>query len=218
MANVFTIIMVIILVVLGILFLSRGYYPFKKRDDYVSNDDKKCPNLLIQKGNQIELFNSNKPKVEGVNPLKFNSLEEYIDFVELQRRNGLRCPVLFLKQMYTTQGDAAYSVRPSPTNLQGGLPPDTIVKKQQTPSAEQLLTDANHDDPPYNANSFPGFDPYNQDIGRNTPLDKMFRDDKNPLSPNPMDTNWGGHEYTQNLVDQELKTKITQDTRYQTRV
>lgn len=212
----FTIIMVIILAVLGILFLSRGYYPFEKRE---GGGDSKCPNLLIQKGNKIELFNSNKPKVEGVNPLLFNNLAEYSEFVELQRRNGQRCPVLFLQQTYTTQGEAAYTVRPSPTNLQPGLPPDIVNKTQQHPTGgrEQLLTDSGQDDPPYNANSFPAFDAHNQDIGRNTPLDKMFRDDKNALSPNPMDTNWGGHDYTQQLVDAELKTKVTQDTRFQNR-
>lgn len=211
MSEVFTKLITLILVLLGILFLSRGYYPFK--EGFSTSDVTKCPNLLVRKGNVIELLNSNKGKVPGVNPLKFNSLEEYIEFVNWQRQNGIRCPVLYLQQMYTTQGDAAYSIRPSPTDPQGGLPPDVVYKKQQTQESLQLLTDSNRDDPPFNQNSYPGFDPQNQDIGRNTPLDKMFHEDPNKLSPNPMDTNWGGAKYSETVASEELKSKALVDTR-----
>jgi len=63
------------------------------------------------------------------------------------------------------------------------------------------LFDAGRDDTPYNENSFPGFDGHDQYIGLNTPLDQMYNDTKSKTSPNPMDTNWGGQSYTQNLVD-----------------
>ena len=45
------------------------------------------------------------------------------------------------------------------------------------------------------------FPEQNQEIGLNTPLDKMFHENPSGVSPNPMDTNWGGHKYTQNLVN-----------------
>ena len=51
-----------------------------------------------------------------------------------------------------------------------------------------------------NKNSYPAFDPHGQDIGMDTPLDQMFRDNNNEYSPNPMDTNWGGSNYTAALV------------------
>ena len=39
-------------------------------------------------------------------------------------------------------------------------------------------------------------------VGTNTPLDQMNEKSQNMLySPNPMDDNWGGADYTQSLVD-----------------
>ena len=32
-------------------------------------------------------------------------------------------------------------------------------------------------------------------------LNKMFHENYNGVSPNPMDTNWGGDNFTQNLVE-----------------
>ena len=48
---------------------------------------------------------------------------------------------------------------------------------------------------------YPGFDPQNQYIGLDTPLDKMYNQDFDGVSPNPMDPNWAGSELTQTLVD-----------------
>jgi hypothetical protein len=45
---------------------------------------------------------------------------------------------------------------------------------------------------------YPGFDPKNQDIA---PLDNMFNQANGAVSGNPMDDNWGGVEYTENLVN-----------------
>lgn len=157
----------------------------------------RCPNLLIQKGQQFYLYNSKIAKVPGVNPVKFNNLEDYVEFTEWQRSQGIRCPVLFLQETYDAQGNPVYSARPSPTDLQGGLPNQTLGTQPIT-----KLFDAGRDDSPYNKNSFPGFDGQDQYVGLNTPLDQMYNDTSSKVSPNPMDANWGGETYTQNLVDQ----------------
>ena len=52
---------------------------------------------------------------------------------------------------------------------------------------------------PFNENSFPAYDPDNQYIGLDTPLDKMFDDSKGKRSPNAMDTSWGGVEYSRSF-------------------
>ena len=66
-----------------------------------------------------------------------------------------------------------------------------------------LLTDAGRDDPPYNQNTYPSFDPENQDIGKFTPLDKMFHEQEGlPKSDFATDSNWGGKKYTKYSVDQ----------------
>jgi len=64
------------------------------------------------------------------------------------------------------------------------------------------LYDASRDDPPYNENSYPGYDPMNMYEGEYTPLDKMFHmEESKAVSSNPMDVNWGGVEYSQKVVD-----------------
>lgn len=156
----------------------------------------KCPNLLIQKGDHFYLYNSEIAKVPGVNPVTFNNLEDYVEFTEWQRSQGIRCPILFLQESYDAQGNPVYSARPSPTDLQGGLPNQAIGTQPIT-----KLFDAGKDDPPYNTNSFPGFDQENQYIGLNTPLDQLYHDNNSKVSPNPMDPNWGGETYTRSLVE-----------------
>lgn len=164
----------------------------------ITNLQNRCPNILIQKGSEFYLYNSRLAKVPGVNPLKFNNLEEYTEFIQWQRSQGIRCPILYLQESYDSQGNAVYKARPSPTNLQGGLP-DLMVGDEHPP--QTMLFDAGRDDPPYNMNNYPGFDPLNQYIGLDTPLDRMFSESGTKVSPNPMDDSWGGQAYTQALVD-----------------
>ena len=156
----------------------------------------RCPTMLIQRGSEYYLYNTKIAEVPGVNPLKFSNLEEYVEFTQWQRSQGILCPILYVQEVYDTQGKRVYKARPSPTDLQGGLPDYTLNQDGQS----QLL-DASHDDPPYNKNNYPGFDPQDQYIGLDTPLDKMYNESPKGISPNPMDDNWGGAAYTQSLVD-----------------
>ena len=119
--------------------------------------------------------------------------------MEWQRSQGIRCPVLYLQESYDAQGNPELKARPSPLNMQGGLQNQNI--NAGPIQDESLLLDAGRNDPPYNENSYPAFDQMNQDIGLYTPLDKMFHETNGQVSPNPMDTTWGGREYTQELVD-----------------
>jgi hypothetical protein len=167
----------------------------------------RCPNILIQKGSQFYLFNSNLAKVPGVNPVIFKNLEDYKEFTEWQRSQGINCPVLFVQQVYDTQGNIVYQFKPSPTDLQGGRPltipygmerGDNNTAQPQVES--RLLINSGHDQPPYNWGGYPAFDQQNQDIGVYTPLDKMEQENKGGISPNAMDPNWGGQSFTERLV------------------
>jgi hypothetical protein len=180
---------IIVVFLLGLYFIiSRGL----KEGFEGGTIPKRCPNVLIQKGAAFYLYNSKLANVPGVNPIRFNNLEEYTEFIDWQRSQGIRCPVLYLRESYDAQGNTVYKAHPSPTDLMGGYSED--------PAGQTKLYDAGRDDSPYNWNSFPSFDPENQYIGMETPLDKMFNDGA-AVSPNPMDTNWGGQGYTQSLVD-----------------
>jgi hypothetical protein len=78
---------------------------------------------------------------------------------------------------------------------------NVIIKKMTGPNPT-LLIDATRNDMPYNTNSVPAFDQTDFYQGSTTPLDQMDQEQENMLySPNAMDTNWGGAEYTEKLVD-----------------
>ena len=189
-----------------VLFLSGLYFyiyyashPKLLEGLTTNNGELRCPNLLIQKGTKYYLYNSNIAQVPGVNPIEFNNLEEYTEFLEWQRGAGIRCPVLYVQNSYDAQGERVYKVRPSVTELEGGLPPTTSVP---LPLKFTPLVDATRNDAPYNQGSYPAFDQSSYYVGSITPLDQIKNSNYNMLySDNPMDPNWGGPEYTQALTD-----------------
>ena len=212
-----------LLTFLSILVFLIGLYFYAKCSDPKyeegltnnSNAQPRCPNLLIQKGAQFFLYNSAVAKVPGVNPVAFENLEDYTEFLDWQRSQGIRCPVLYLQETYDAQGNPVYKVRPSVSEPQGGLPPSIASSSGNTimesslgnPDAlaypnPTLLVDATRNDPPYNKNSLPSYDESSYYVGTTTPLDMMnIVQQKETVSPNAMDPNWGGAEYTKSLVD-----------------
>jgi hypothetical protein len=198
-----TLLFTLLVFVLG-LYFAINYSA--AQEGFVSSQPQRCPNILIQKGTDIFLYNSQVAKVPGVNPIKFNNLEDYVEFVKWQRSQGIACPVLYLQQTNDAQGQNIYKIRPSPVDLQGGLPPmvDTTTSgagANRLPSVTKLM-DSNRNDPPYNTNSYPGFDASGFNMGDVTPLDMLnFIQQDSGTSPNPMDPNWGGPKFTQHLID-----------------
>ena len=192
-----------IMFLIFILFL-MGLYFVSKNNVYENFDTSNCPDTLIQKDSKFYLYNSKEPKVTGVNPIEFESLEEYIEYTKWQRSKGIRCPILYLQNTFDAQGNEVYQARPDPEDPEGGLPSQISYesKKLDNNRVTDLLIDASRDDPPYNQNSYPGFDPQNQTIGENTPLDKLFYIQVKPnhKSVNAMDPNWGGVKYSQQMV------------------
>jgi len=209
-----------LLTYLFILIFLIGLYFYAKNGDsegFVNNSSLKqrCPNLLIQKGSRFYLYNSKVAKVPGVNPIEFDNLEDYTEFLDWQRSQNIRCPVLYLQETYDAQGNPVYKVRPSVSEPQAGLPPSIassngdIIMESSLGNSDalaypdpSLLVDATRNDPPYNYDSYPAYDQTDYYIGRTTPLDMMDVNQENAnISPNPMDPNWGGSAYTENLVN-----------------
>lgn len=187
----------LIVFLLGLYFVIK----YKNIEGFDIKAPTRCPTVLLQKGSTFYLYNSNTAKIPGVNPLQFNSLEEYVEFTEWQRSQGIFCPILYLQEVYDMQGNPVYKARPSPTNLQGGLP--DLMPADNVPTPSKLI-DANIDNRPgFNKNNYPGFDPQNLYIGLDTPLDKIFHNNSGPggVSPNAMDSNWD-NTYTHTLLDQ----------------
>lgn len=197
-------------------------------NDNAEKESSDCPDLLIQQNGTLMLLNSKKPKEVGINPILFSKLDDYIKYLEVQKQNGTDCPVLFLQKENNAQGDDVYRMRPSPFDLQGGLPPmntlykDDIIVNQPPqppmpspplppppippviPSQPDIVNqiDASREDAPFNSNQYAGFDPQNQYIGIYTDIDNIHDSTKaQEISDNPMDENWGGVIYTQQMID-----------------
>jgi hypothetical protein len=209
-----------IIIVFIIIFFIGLFYYVKYSDPSINegltnnNSNKsKCPNLLIQKGARFYLYNSKLAQVPGVNPVEFDNLEDYTEFLDWQRSQGIRCPVLYLQETYDTQGNRVYKARPSVSEPQAGLPSvispsvseNSYVQNNDSSLAypnPTLLVDATRNDPPYNTNSYPAYDSTSYYVGTTTPLDVMnIKQEAAKVSPDPMDPNWGGADYTQSLVD-----------------
>lgn len=161
-----------------------------------------CPDLLVRKGASLLLYNTKTPDAD---PIPFYNLDEYINYLEIQRKAGTVCPVLFLQYESTTQGTDVYRMRPSPFDLQGGTPPNidpTVFGKLSSIDGNPIqVLDANRDGA-YNQGMYAGFDPYGLHVGQRTELDIVHESTakKGPDSENPMDFNWGGVQVTENAV------------------
>ena len=191
---------------IAIIIFLMGFYvmaSYKQDVLYEGFDTNRCPNMLIQIGANYYLYNSNNAKVPGVNPIRFNNLEEYTEFLDWQKSQGIKCPILYLQKSYDAQGSSVYKIRPDPNDPEGGLPStiQTAPTDKRVPTQTNLI-DGGRNDKPYNLNSYPGFDPYGLYIGVDTPLDKLFYANENSiLSDNAMDQNWGGVDFSNKLAN-----------------
>jgi hypothetical protein len=213
----------IIIVSLFIALLGLYLYSTKSKNPVLEGftSQPRCPDMLIQNGAKLYLYNSKLAKIPGVNPIQFDNLEEYTEFLDWQRSQGIRCPVLYLQKTVDAQGKTVYKVRPDVAEPQGGLNP-TQTASNPTNQAQlgveydpafmddylnqdsTLLVDATRNNPPFNQNSYPSFDESAYYDGYVTPLDKMDEKytKKGAISPIATHASWGGAAYTQRLVDQ----------------
>ena len=196
-----TIFLCIIVFLIGLYFYAKNADPkyFEQFTGSTSSGGYKCPNLLIQKGSQIYLYNTAVAEVPGVNPIVFDNLEDYTEFLEWQRSKNIRCPVLYLQQSYDAQGNRVYKPRPNINDLQGGLPPATT----QSTSGSLILTPTNNQTGSSNTTEAPYSATDNETNYTMTSSSHSSKksNKSQKLSPNPMDPNWGGQAYTQELVN-----------------
>lgn len=211
--TIFFLIFLILSFASGIYFCST-HCPYKNTEGFTEghegnnegHQESECPDLLIKSGNAILLYNSKKPEVPGSNPLPFYNLDEYINYLEIQRKKGIRCPVLFLQEEVNTQGNSVFRIRPDIFQPQGGLAQTQPIFNKTSPSITRNalpVIDANQDNPPWNTGGYGEFDPMGLHIGQYTVLDAIHDSTYKgqELSENPMDSNWGGVLHTKDAVD-----------------
>lgn len=86
----------IILIFLLIFFI----YILQKRENFANYE---CPSSLIKlSGKILAYYNSVGPSHEvknmiGINPVVFNSLDEYKKYINYQNAKGINCPILNIK-------------------------------------------------------------------------------------------------------------------------
>lgn len=182
--------------VLGLYFIIKK--PYTMNREYFENKEKipdKCPNMLILKDNKFYLFNSKRKIVPGVNPIVFNSLDEYSKFIEWQNSNNIHCPVLHLQYTTNTQNEDLMVIKPSVFSTNASA----LNKTSSLSKNNMNINENDNDNIKYNTNMYSGFDKYNQTIGITTELDRKFIS-KDEISDNPMDPHWGGNKYTMDKI------------------
>ena len=192
-----------LLILTSFMVLGLYYYinSYKYYEPLENNTNTQCPNMLIEKDGKYYLLNSNKKIESGVNPITFNNLEDYTKFIEWQNNKNISCPILYLQYSTDAQNNELIQVKSSIFENEGGLPSKIKNFLKQDNSDENQILDATKDNNGvFNTNMFNGFDSQNQDIGLDTPLDKIFHQPGNK-SVNPMDPHWGGKNYTLDAVN-----------------
>ena len=130
-----------------------------------------CPNILVKKDDKLLLHFR-----DGKKPIEFNNLDEYTDFIDWQRSENIRCPILYLQPILDAQGKKSYNVSDNPYNTD--IHPITLLENKDIPKA---------------------FDPVAFSSGFFSVLDNMFIS-KDVESSNPIDPHWGGQQTTNDAI------------------
>ena len=200
--NIFLLFLIIIFFV-GLYLYSTGSL-LSLVENMDNNSDTNCPDTLINNGNELLLFNSKMPISDGSNPIHFSNLENYVKYLEDQRKKGINCPVLYLQSENDAQGNDVLRMRPGPDNKEmGSIAIPLLGNISQTNKNSPIkYIDSNRSNPPYNSGNYAGFDPHGLFVGKYTELDAIHDSTMNDfISVNPADPNWGGVAYTQYMVD-----------------
>ena len=156
------IIIILVFFVLGLIYVTT-YKHIHLVESFELNN--KCPNLLVKKGNEFHLVNTKKALVPGVNPIKFDNLEEYAEFVKYQKYMKIDCPILYYEQTYDTQNNKGYRLLNDPFDKKPGMPSSFSNNYNIHNRKNVKIKDANLDRPPYNTNQYQGYDEQDQLVG-----------------------------------------------------
>ena len=202
---VFLLFLIIAFFIGMVVYVNQSYKECMEPEQTESSKQPSCPDMLVNAGDHILLYNSKDPSLQ---PIKFATLDEYIEYTKGSgsgsgsgSSNRSDCPILYLQKETNTKGEDVYRMRPSPFNQEGGIP--TVSEAEIIARTQAVkVADASRDNGQFNQGNYPGFDPYGLYVGRVTDIDKVHISTEvgSRLSDNPMDSNWGGIEHTQNAV------------------
>lgn len=96
-----------------------------------------CPNLLVDKGNVLMLYNTTAV-AENQLVKTFKNMNEYQQYISEQQSAGKQCPLLYLRQEVTTQGQEVYRMYTEATMGPSG--PSGTMNPAHIPSPEPMPT------------------------------------------------------------------------------
>ena len=175
-------------------------YSKKQKELYNQN----CPVLFLQEevnAQGEEIYKLRQTENTNVDPLMLSSVEDYF-----KNHNNV------MPKFKPPSGPTAFNGPPPNSSISlsnfGASIDDMKEMEMQKQQPLVSYEDANRDNPPYNQ-GFYGFDPTNQYVGKYTVLDEIHNstkyNNKDGLSSNPMDPNWGGAVFTaEKVVDGEF--------------
>ena len=156
-SKTFIYLFIIFMFAFGIYFMYSN-----PKESFVSGQ---CPTTIIKDGQKFLLYNPEMNHVPGVNPIELHSLHEYKEYIEWQRANKIKCPILHLEKVFDSQGAPMYEIRPSfVTELNMGGVNHNLPKMENTPNINKVM-DAALLDAPFNCNQYQPYDKDNQTIG-----------------------------------------------------
>ena len=179
----------------------------KTKTDSDEEPNYSCPDMLVNDGGKYKLYFSNANGIDdGANPMVFPSLDEYTQYQQLQEDSGRSCPPpIYSQKEIDVQGKEVYRLYPSPYSVEGGSPSIRLTTDNDRSDDDHdekdvvPYVDASRENPPFNANQYPGIASLDMDEGVYDELDKVHdktkRKNKCP-SYNAMDSNWGGANFT----------------------
>ena len=92
------------------LYFSLNYSALQFQEGFAT----RCPDVLVQDGEELILKNTKLADIPGVNPVRFKNLEEYTQFMHWQQSQNIKCPVLFYQKTFDAQNQQIYMERPPP--------------------------------------------------------------------------------------------------------
>ena len=172
-------------------------YSKKQKELYNQN----CPVLFLQEEVNAQgenVYKLRQTENKNIDPLMLDSIEDYF-----KDHNKV------MPKFKPPSGPTAFNGPPPNSSISlsnfGASIDDMKEMEMQKQQPLVPYEDANRDNPPYNQ-GFYGFDPTNQYVGKYTVLDEIHNstkyNNKDGLSSNPMDPNWGGAVFTAEKVAQ----------------
>ena len=145
------------LFIAGLVYVSQsqrsstreGYEDLEPFNDAPKN----CPNILVMDGPKLQLYNTRKLPVPGVNPITFENLGQYIQFSKWLKTQRVDCPLLVLQRGYNIQGDAVFRLKDGVLDPTNGLQVTTGGPKSEIPGIPSPGPD----------DLYPGFDSQGQE-------------------------------------------------------